>query len=165
MSAARLASAMLVFAGFALYGKVRGARLQSEADEVSALASDLSEFEGMIANARLRLPAIAKRLSEKSLTGVFWQCVASGLERGLSPASAYDEAESRLACSGAKPALEELFASVGSSDAESELKRLGFVRQRLEALSAEAMKKAEESKKLKGSLSALLGLAAALLLL
>lgn len=165
MSAARFMASALVFGGFMLYGSMFKLRKRREINELTSLIGDLNELESSLRILRLPAVRLAERLSESGSACEFWRDMAIALEKGSSPAGAFESAEHTLANKTAASVLRELFAQFGSSDAETESKRILLAAETLIGSKAKADAEFEKSCKLRSSISALMGAAAALILL
>ena len=165
MSAARAIAAGAAFGACALFGAVRKARAKKELDALSGAAWDIREAERLLRMTNAPLGEIASELSEKGRLRPFWKAVGEGMAGGASAYSAYSNAAPPCAEHEALRVLEELFSSLGRGDGETESKRLSSAADKLDALYAEAEKKAAEKAGITGAVSLLAGVAAALLLL
>lgn len=165
MSAIRLAASSLVFAGFTLYGAVQKSKKLCALSELSALSSDLSAFAGRLELTMSPLDSIASAAARQSRIKRFWEALAAALSSGLAPDEAFENACSLLRCGEALPVLEELFSGLGSSNASAEAACFRFASERIGALAEKLGREAAVGVKLTNSLSVLMGLAAALLLL
>lgn len=165
MSWIRLLSSGLVFSGFLLYGRISALRCAQKAECIAGLCAELELMESSLELLRPPLETLCEDAAEHAVNTRFWQTSAMALKQGNTPAEAYSLAEQYLSCKEALPVLGELFAKIGSSDAETELKRIKNAETSLkikaEVLAAESAK----STKLRSSLSVMMGLAAALILL
>lgn len=165
MSAARTAAAFAVFSGFALFGAVSNSRKRQKVKEAKILLADASELESRIKTLRQPLADIAEAFSVNSGCAGFWGGISKGLSAGLSPEAAFDRAKSMISSDEVRNVLAELFEGLGSSELNGELRRLELAVNRLEQVYAETQKSLESGTKLTNSLSILMGLAAALLIL
>ena len=165
MSAARALSALLVFSGFVLFGRVRCSRKKLEASQTEALLTDVTAIECRLGALRQPLERLVGSAAEQSAVSGFWTEISKGLSSGKTPSEAFEVAGDRIISSGAREILRELFSEIGSSDLKSELQRLSFAQKRLNALAEETKSRTGSELKLTNSLSVMMGLAAALLLL
>lgn len=140
-------------------------RRKKEKDELTSLVSDLVELQSRLRLLRSPANELAQALSQKGCAKEFWSGMSKELDLGKTPLNAYKAAESILLNKTSKTVLEELFNQFGSSDAETEQKRILLAIESLKAAKQKYDSEFERSVKLRRSLSVLMGIAAALILL
>ncbi len=162
----RLVCAAGVFLLCAAFGAVRaeGFRVRLRAAEM--LLSDLGAVASSLRYEKRTAASIAEKLSETGKLTAFWKKLGQAMEAGAGFGEAWEECGGELALDPAIGAAALSFAkSFGGGDAETELARLEIT---LESLGEAVRTKAREypnKRKLTGTLSILLGVAAALLII
>ena len=165
MSAARLTGALCAFAACALYGAVRRSAAEERLRRTEGLLSDIRRMGAAIGALRLPLARIASELAEEGSERALWRGVSLGMEQGLSFAEAYKSAPKPRLGAGAEAVMSGLAASVGGGDAASETASVKAAAEELSRLIETERGGCERQGRLMGSLSMLLGLGLALLLL
>ena len=165
MSAPRLICSAAVFCGFVLYGAVRAERKKAALSEAEALRKDLAELSDRMELTRSHLCAICEELSRKSGLSELWSAMTEGLSKGLAPSEAFALCRGTLKNEAAAAVIKELFEDLGSADIEKESGRLELSLKKLDELISFSRGEFEKSRRLTSSLSVLMGLAAALILL
>lgn len=156
---------MLAFGACALFGSVKKARSGRSLCDAEALVKDLGELGDRMRLRREPLDEISARLAAEGGCRALWKGISQGLAEGRTFSEAYALAEKPPVCREVMSVVDELASSLGTGAMEDEIKRLGEAMDKLGTRLAELEKADAERSKLTGSLSVLLGLAAALLLL
>ena len=164
MSAARLAAGLAAIAVCGLFGAVRNAEASAGLIAAEGLKNDLTEAGHMLA-VRRELPAICEALSERGACAELWQDMSASLKDGLSFSEAFSRARKPPAGREVLETLSGLCKHLGSGDVNAEAERLDLAVKKLDGIIAKMQKNRAEKGKLMSSLSLLLGLCIALLLI
>ena len=165
MSAARLIAAGLVFACCGTFGLVRSARIELELKNAEALAADTERLSGFIGESRMPLREAFERLAEEGGLGELWLELSQRMDSGCSAGDAVCGAAYFERIRGGREAARELSAGLMSGEAEAVRSSLSGCAARLRTLCDARRGEIASRVKLTRSLSLLLGLAAALLML
>ncbi len=151
------------------FGAVQSAKYRSRARTLTDLLEDITELELMLKYERCTVDTIAAALaaSGQRSTRAFWAGICERLYAGDSFAAAWSIEKIKLfQLKNEDIAIMDSFAEqLGTSDYESELKRIIAAKQRLAAAEQKVRTDTDAKTKLFGSLSVLGGLACVLLVI
>lgn len=151
------------------FGAVQSAKYRSRARTLTDLLEDITELELMLKYERCTIDTIAAALaaSGQRSTRAFWAGICERLHDGDSFAAAWSIEKIKLfQLKNEDIAIMDSFSEqLGTSDYESELKRIAAAKQRLEAVERKVGTDTDAKTKLFGSLSVLGGLACVLLVI
>lgn len=165
MSAARLIAALLAVCGSALFGAVSNSRAEERIKNTDRLVSDVDEMYSLLRIDRMPLHEIASRLSEKGELPALWANVEAEMEAGASLKEALNDIKLPGPGSAAARFAGYLTDGFPAGDAETESARIGYALEKLKAYRESAINEQKEKGRLTSSLSLMLGLAAAILIL
>ncbi|MCR5809623.1 MAG: hypothetical protein K6G56_08735 [Clostridiales bacterium] len=165
MSAARLFAGVVVIAACALFGSVRNAEALRRLKTAEGLRSDISEAEHLLTGGRKDLFAICETLSFRGACADLWRDISNEMQNGSGFYTAFSKARKPDCGREAAAELERLAALLGKGDAAAESERLRDAAKRLGAIVENMQKNRAEKCRLTSSLSLLLGLCLALLLI
>ena len=165
MSAARFTGALCAFTACAIYGAVRRSAAEERLRRTEGVLADIRRLGAAIGSLRLPLGRIASQLAEEGSERALWRGMSLAMENGLSFAEAYKSAPKPRLCAGADALIMRLSASLGSGDAASETASVGAAAEELKRLIEAERGGCARQGRLMGSLSMLLGLGLALLIL
>ena len=165
MNAARAASAAAAFAVCAVYGRVKASREEEKLRWEKAMLSDLHSAERLIVSSRVPLWETAGKLSREGACAEMWNDICLRLVSGDSFSKAYSAARKPPVCPEAADIVGELAEKLGTEDIGAEAERLRCAVDKLLRLCSERESSAAKKCRLIRTLSVLLGLAAAIVLL
>lgn len=165
MSAARFFCAMTALGICLLHGKVCVARAVGRTAEMQDMIEDLMSVDRMIRLERLSLADIASRLAQNGRCRSFWRSVDSLTSQGTPFREAIRKAELPDMGKNAVSALLDYASDIGSNDLEAEGTRLSCVIERMNLALSELKEHDRDKARLTMKLSALLGAAAAILII
>lgn len=152
-----------------VFGAVESAKYRSRARTLKDLLEDITELELMLKYERCTVDTIAAALaaSRQRSTRAFWTGICERLREGGSFAAAWAAERVKLfQLKNEDIAIMDSFAEqLGTSDYESELKRITAAKQRLSAAEQRVSADTDAKTRLFGSLSVLGGLACVLLVI
>lgn len=165
MSAARLFCSIAAFSVCFVSGRVKAARVREELDSEKRLLCDIKTAERIVSASGGDIYGAAEKLSASGECNELWRRVAEGIKAGSSFYGAYSSANKPRLSGEASRIMDELAKELGSGARSNEAERLKSARERLAALCSAHEAQTAEKTGLINTLSTLLGLAAALLLL
>lgn len=165
----RLLSGFVLLIMCVVFGAVQSAKYRSRSRTLTQLLEDITELELMLKYERRTIDTIAAALAAAGSgpTQAFWEGICQMLRKGCSFSAAWSASKLRLfqLRSGDMAIMDSLAEQLGTSDYESELKRIGAAKQRLATLEQKVRADTDSKAKLLGSLSVLGGLACVLLVI
>ena len=165
MNMGRLLCAVIVFAVCTIFGSVRNSGRSKCLYELGDMIADMEELETAMRLEHMPLQSIAQRLAVSGKCEWLWEGVCEGMRNGASFGTAYHLIKKPYLGAEIEKSLNELASRLGTSDLETEIKRIRKTTDELTRVYSEMQRKNGEKSKLVNSLSILTGLAAALLVM